>query len=204
MASVDGMRDPLPSQINGEWPASFCEKWLENIAIKQETSPLSIQLFRTVEDGVLQHYPEYLLFEWTEGYHQELLDELAVFKKLVYGELAFKVFSEVTLEPQQEMRERQMGGLQAWCPVPRSALLCVLCIRFSLMLKNYFERDMPCLLQNINIAEIFQYFNTLFWIASKPFLNFKILWDHCITISYHNHCDWGRISGQSGTCLPVV
>ena len=66
MASVDGMRDPLPSQINGEWPTKFCEKWLENIAIKQETSPLSIQLFRAVEDGVLHYYPEYLLFQWTE------------------------------------------------------------------------------------------------------------------------------------------
>ena len=63
MASVDGMRDPLPSQINGEWPTKFCEKWLENIAIKQETSPLSIQLLRAVEDAVLHYYPEYLLFQ---------------------------------------------------------------------------------------------------------------------------------------------
>ena len=140
MASVDGMRDPLPSQINREWPTKFCEKWLENISIKQKTSPLSIWLFRTVEDGVLQHYPEYIFFQRTESYHQELLHEPAVFKELVYGELAFKLFSEVTLEPLPEMRERQMGGLQAWCPVPRSALLCVQCIRFFNVEKLFWQR----------------------------------------------------------------
>ena len=35
-------------------------------------------------------------------------------KNLVYSELVFKLFAEVTLEPLQETRGRQMGGLQAW------------------------------------------------------------------------------------------
>ena len=160
MASVDGMRDPLPSQINREWPTKFCEKWLENISIKQKTSPLSIWLFRTVEDGVLQHYPEYLLFQRTESYHQELLHELAVFKELVYGELAFKLFSEVTLEPLPEMKERGKWEVSRPGVLFPDLHFYVFSVLGFLMLKNYFDRDVLCLLQNLNTAEIFQYFNT--------------------------------------------
>lgn len=81
-------------------------------------------------------------------------------KNLVYSELVFKLFAEVTLEPLQKMRGRQMGGLQAWCPVPNTALLCVLCIGFFYV-ENLFLRETH-LLQNLNAAEIFRSSNTNF------------------------------------------